>query len=256
MLHCFSSGRELARRGVELGLYVSFSGILTFKNSDELRDIAAELPLDRLLVETDAPYLAPPPHRGRRNEPAYVAETAKVLAEVKGVSLEELAQRDHRQFLPPVHQGAARRAAHDAADASPSWAAARRGGVPRIGNDWGACDPAEPKNRRSRCALLIERFDDGERPTRVLVDTGPDMREQLLAADVDHLDGVLYTHAHADHMHGIDDLRAFWLNTSGWSTSMPMPRPRQRLVEAFAYCFRTPPGSSIRRSSRITDRGR
>jgi TatD DNase family protein len=90
VLHCFSSGRELARRGVDLGFAVSFSGILTFKRSEELREIAAEIPLDRLLVETDAPYLAPVPYRGRRNEPGYVTETAKVLASVKGLSLEAL----------------------------------------------------------------------------------------------------------------------------------------------------------------------
>jgi TatD DNase family protein len=91
ILHCFSSGRDLARRGVELGLYVSFSGILTFRNSDELRAIAATVPLDRLLVETDAPYLAPVPHRGRRNEPAYVTETASILADVRGLAPEALA---------------------------------------------------------------------------------------------------------------------------------------------------------------------
>ncbi|MCP8941117.1 TatD family hydrolase [Alsobacter sp. SYSU M60028] len=91
VLHCFSSGPELARVGVELGLYVSFSGILTFKKSDELRAIAADVPLDRLLVETDAPYLAPQSFRGKRNEPAYVAETNRVLACVKGLSADEMA---------------------------------------------------------------------------------------------------------------------------------------------------------------------
>lgn len=91
ILHCFSSGAELARVGVELGLYLSFSGILTFRNSVEIRDIAAHIPLDRLLVETDAPYLAPVPHRGKTNEPAFTAHTANVLADVKGMSLEALA---------------------------------------------------------------------------------------------------------------------------------------------------------------------
>ena len=91
ILHCFSSGAALASYGVELGLYVSFSGILAFKRSDELRAIAAGVPLDRLLVETDAPYLAPPPHRGRRNEPSYVVETAKALAEAKGIDFAALA---------------------------------------------------------------------------------------------------------------------------------------------------------------------
>jgi TatD DNase family protein len=92
ILHCFSSGRELARTGVQLGGYVSFSGILTFKNSDELRSIAAEVPPERLLVETDAPYLAPVPLRGKRNEPSYVAHTAKVLAETIGASIEKTSE--------------------------------------------------------------------------------------------------------------------------------------------------------------------
>ncbi|RWK44367.1 TatD family hydrolase [Mesorhizobium sp.] len=91
VLHCFSSGRRLAEIGVALGGYVSFSGIVTFKNSAELRAIAADVPHDRLLVETDAPYLAPVPFRGKRNEPAYVAHTAKVLAETIGVSEADIA---------------------------------------------------------------------------------------------------------------------------------------------------------------------
>ncbi|QUS58032.1 TatD family hydrolase [Pseudovibrio brasiliensis] len=99
LLHCFSSGKELAMKGLELGLYVSFSGILTFKRSTELREIAAELPMDRLLVETDAPYLAPQPWRGKRNEPAYVAHTNKVLAEALGVSEEQMADATTQNFL-------------------------------------------------------------------------------------------------------------------------------------------------------------
>ena len=91
VLHCFTSSRELAETGLELGLYVSFSGVLTFKNSGDLRSIAREIPIDRLLVETDAPFLAPVPHRGRRNEPAFVVETARVLAEVRGVEAAAIA---------------------------------------------------------------------------------------------------------------------------------------------------------------------
>ncbi len=91
ILHCFTSSRALAEAGLALGLTISFSGVLTFKNSADLRAIAADVPLDRLLVETDAPFLAPVPHRGKRNEPAFVVETARVLAEAKGVSVEELA---------------------------------------------------------------------------------------------------------------------------------------------------------------------
>ena len=99
ILHCFSSGHGLAMTGVELGLYVSFSGIITFKKTDALRAIAAEIPADRLLVETDAPYLAPTPHRGSRNEPAYVAETAKVLADIRGVSADEIAAQTTDNFF-------------------------------------------------------------------------------------------------------------------------------------------------------------
>lgn len=99
ILHCFSSGAELAHAGIELGLYVSFSGILTFKRSEELREIAASLPADRLLVETDAPYLAPTPHRGRRNEPSYVVETAKILAETRGVGEAEIARQTTENFF-------------------------------------------------------------------------------------------------------------------------------------------------------------
>jgi TatD DNase family protein len=99
VLHCFTGGRDLAFAGIELGLYVSFTGILTFKRSDELRAIAAALPADRILVETDAPYLAPGPYRGKRCEPAYVVETAKVLAETRGVSLDEIARQTTDNFF-------------------------------------------------------------------------------------------------------------------------------------------------------------
>jgi TatD DNase family protein len=99
VLHCFTGGRELAFAGIELGLYVSFTGILTFKKSDELRAIAAALPADRILVETDSPYLAPGKYRGKRCEPAYVVETAKVLAETRGVSPEEIARQTTENFF-------------------------------------------------------------------------------------------------------------------------------------------------------------
>lgn len=98
VLHCFSSGAGLARRGLALGGCVSFSGILTFKGADTLRAIAADVPLDRLLVETDAPYLTPAPHRGRRNEPAYVVDTARVLASIKGVTEDALAEATTANF--------------------------------------------------------------------------------------------------------------------------------------------------------------
>ena len=99
VLHCFTGGRDLAFKGIELGLYVSFTGILTFKKSDDLRAIAADLPPDRILVETDSPYLAPGRYRGKRCEPAYVVETAKVLADVRGTSEEEIAHQTTENFF-------------------------------------------------------------------------------------------------------------------------------------------------------------
>ena len=99
VLHCFTGGADLARRAIALGHFISFTGILTFKNSAALRAIAAELPADRILVETDAPYLAPGRHRGKRNEPAFVVETASVLAEVRGVSFDEIARQTSENFF-------------------------------------------------------------------------------------------------------------------------------------------------------------
>jgi len=98
VLHCFSSGRELAERALAIGFYISISGIVTFRNAEDLRAIVRDVPLDRLLVETDAPYLAPVPHRGRRNEPAFVAATAAFVAELKGVDAESLAAATTANF--------------------------------------------------------------------------------------------------------------------------------------------------------------
>ncbi len=98
VLHCFSSSEELALTGVEIGLYVSFSGIVTFKRSDALREIARKIPLERVLVETDAPYLAPQPFRGKTNEPAYTAHTARSLADTLGIGFEELAEATTSNF--------------------------------------------------------------------------------------------------------------------------------------------------------------
>lgn len=99
VLHCYTGGRELAMKAIDLGLSISFTGILTFKKSQALRDLAAELPADRIMVETDAPYLAPGKYRGKRNEPSYVVETAKVLAETRGVSVDELARQTTANFF-------------------------------------------------------------------------------------------------------------------------------------------------------------
>jgi TatD DNase family protein len=110
VLHCYTGGRELAMKAIELGLSISFTGILTFKKSDALRDLAGELPADRIMVETDSPYLAPGKFRGKRNEPAYVVEVAKVLADARGVSLDEISRQTCENFfrlfskVPPPEQ--------------------------------------------------------------------------------------------------------------------------------------------------------
>jgi phosphoribosyl 1,2-cyclic phosphate phosphodiesterase len=116
-------------------------------------------------------------------------------------------------------------------------------GVPRPALGWGACDPAEPRNRRRRCSLLIEQINRSGERTRVLVDTSPDLREQLLDADVDWLDGVLITHEHADHTHGIDDLRSLYIHKRR-QLDLYLDEPTARVVfHRFGYCFVTPPGS-------------
>lgn len=116
------------------------------------------------------------------------------------------------------------------------------GGVPRVGGDWGKCDPANPRNRRRRCSVLVTKTGP-QGATRVLIDTSPDMREQMLDAAVPDIDAVLYTHEHADHTHGIDELRAFYLlkrrRVEAWADELT----GQMLTTKFSYCFYTAPGS-------------
>lgn len=116
-------------------------------------------------------------------------------------------------------------------------------GVPRIGGDWGVCDPTNPKNRRRRCSVLISRkASDGT--TQVLVDTSPDLREQLLDAGTGVLDGVVFTHSHADHCHGIDELRTVYFNTRKRVPAYMDARTSAKITTAFDYCFMTPVGSN------------
>jgi phosphoribosyl 1,2-cyclic phosphate phosphodiesterase len=117
------------------------------------------------------------------------------------------------------------------------------GGVPRPALGWGVCDPNNPKNRRRRCSLLVERVNERGGKTIVLIDTSPDLREQLLDADVNDLDAVLYTHDHADHTHGIDDLRPFFIHRRR-RIDVYLDEPTSRSLHAkFGYCFASPPGS-------------
>lgn len=115
-------------------------------------------------------------------------------------------------------------------------------GVPRIGGHWGDCDPTEPRNRRLRCSLLVERIAP-RGTTRVLIDTTPDMREQLLTAGVGELDAVVFTHAHADHVHGIDDLRQVVFNTRKRLAVWADGPTQDALLSRFGYAFVQPAGS-------------
>jgi len=117
-------------------------------------------------------------------------------------------------------------------------------GTPRITGDWGNCDPANPRNRRTRTAAMVERVAEDGRATRVVIDTGPDFRTQMLAARVTRIDAVAYTHPHADHIHGIDDLRGFWLEQRNLIDIHADAPTLARLKQAFGYCFETPPGGS------------
>ena len=125
-------------------------------------------------------------------------------------------------------------------------------GVPRPNGDWGNCDPNNPKNKRSRPSLLVERFGpDGV--TRVVIDTGPDFREQMIRAEAWTLDAVLYTHAHADHIHGIDDIRSYFIDRKSRIPVYADAPTLERLYESFGYIFQTPESSSYPAIAKSTE---
>ncbi|MDO1583683.1 MBL fold metallo-hydrolase [Rhizobium oryzicola] len=117
-------------------------------------------------------------------------------------------------------------------------------GVPRLNGDWGNCDPENPKNRRLRAAFLVQQIAPDGGVTSIVIDTGPDFREQMIAANVQHLDAVLYTHAHADHLHGIDDIRLYSLTQRTRIPIYAEPVTMERIRQGFGYCLETPPGGN------------
>ena len=189
-----------------------------------------DIPLDRLLVETDAPYLAPVPKRGKTNEPAFVAHTAAKVAELKGVGLAELEAATTDNFFRLFAK------AERVTVRVTILGCGTSGGVPRPGGkdgkgEWGAANPADPRNRRRRCSILVE-----DRGKTVLVDTSPDLRAQLLDAEVERVDAVIWTHEHADQVHGIDDLRPYVLR-QGPIEAWADERTHGILLQRFRYCF-------------------
>ena len=254
VLHCFTGGRELAQRAVALGHFISFTGILTFKNSTALREIAAAL--------------AGRPHPGR--DRCALSGAGKTSRQTQRAGFcdrhRQCAGRDPRrrvrrhraaddgQFLPPVRQSAAAGASGGMTLKFTILGCGSSGGVPRPALGWGACDPTNPRNRRRRTSLLVERRDNGG-VTRILVDTSPDLREQLLDAEVDGLDAVLYTHEHADHTHGVDDLRALYIKQRRPIDVYLDDYTSKSMHTRFGYCFHAPPGSEyppIVREHRLT----
>ncbi|RLQ87868.1 MBL fold metallo-hydrolase [Notoacmeibacter ruber] len=117
-------------------------------------------------------------------------------------------------------------------------------GVPRLTGDWGKCDPKQPKNRRLRASALVQRIADDGQMTTVVIDTGPDFREQMISAGVTELHGAVYTHAHADHLHGIDDLRGYWLTQGALVPTYADEATFERIYDGFRYVYETPPDSA------------
>ena len=228
-----------------MGLSISFTGILTFKKSQALRDLAAELPADRIMVETDAPYLAPGKFRGKRNEPSYVVETAKVLAETRGVSLEEISRQTTENFFRLFSKvprcDPQRKSRHDADADHSRLRILRRRAAPgaRLGR-------LRSRPIRKTAAAAARCWSSGRRAqgtTRIVIDTSPDLREQLIDANVDHIDAVFLTHEHADQTHGIDDLRSVVLHQRRRIPVYLNQSTAEHILLRFSYCFVSPPGS-------------
>ncbi len=219
-----------------LGAWFSVSGIATFKAADDVRAVIADMPEDRIILETDCPYLAPVPMRGRRNEPAFLPHVSTALA--AGARLEPGRDRaaDQRRLLQPVQTDTS---AKLTTLEFTILGCGSSGGVPRADGNWGLCDPAEPKNRRSRCSLMVRRpsADSPDRWTTVVVDASPEFRIQTADAGAKRLDALLLTHDHADQCHGLDDIRAFALKQRARIPVWMDAATRELMMRRFGYIF-------------------
>jgi phosphoribosyl 1,2-cyclic phosphate phosphodiesterase len=219
LMHCYTSGPELAEIAAEMGAWFSVSGIATFKAAEDVRNLIRSMPADRILYRPRAPG----PGRHPRVEPS------------RGGGA------DDRRLLRPVRPHSQAGGRVNGTMEVTILGCGSSGGVPRGDGDWGACDPAEPKNRRTRCSMLARRRGPaGE--TTVLIDTSPDLREQMLEVGVSHLDAVLYTHDHADQTHGIDDLRVFALRRRKRIPAWMDAAAKSALAGRFDYIFESKEG--------------
>ena len=241
VLHCYTGGRELAMKAIGLGLSISFTGILTFKKSEALRELAAELPADRIMVETDC-AVSGARQVSRQAQRAVLRGRSRKSA---GGNARRLAggnlAADHGKLLPAVFKSAGAEGCRMTVTLT-ILGCGSSAGVPRPALGWGACDPNNPKNRRRRCSLLVERT-GAHGTTRIVIDTSPDLREQLIDAEVDHIDAVFLTHEHADQTHGIDDLRSVVLHQRRRIPVYFNQSTAKDIMARFSYCFISPEGS-------------
>ena len=198
------------------------------------------------MVETDAPYLAPGKFRGKRNEPSYVVEVAKVLAETRGVSLEEISRQTTENFFRLFSKVPAPKAAGMTLTLT-ILGCGSSAGVPRPALGWGRLR-SQQSQKPPPPLFAAGRADVGDGITRVVIDTSPDLREQLIDANVDRLDAVFLTHEHADQTHGIDDLRSVVLHQRRRIPVYFNQSTAKDIMARFSYCFVSPEAATIRRS--------
>ena len=241
VLHCYTGGRELAMKAIALGLSISFTGILTFKKS---RSACANSPPNSRPI---ASWSKPTRPIWRRANFAASATSRPMSSKSQRCWQKRAASRWRRFRGRPrkTSSGCSPKCRAEGCGMTVTLTILGCGssaGVPRPALGWGACDPKNPKNRRRRCSLLVERTRRSG-TTRIVIDTSPDLREQLIDAEVDHIDAVYLTHEHADQTHGIDDLRSVVLHQRRRIPVYFNQSTAKDIMARFSYCFISPEGS-------------
>ena len=200
LIHCFTGTREFAFKLLDLGAYISASGVVTFNKSQDLANTFKDIPNERILVETDAPYLAPVPLRGKSNEPSYIIHTVKFLSKIKKLSFDDFSNITTNNFFQFIWKIKLKNKFTILGCGSSL-------GSPWITNYNGKLRKSS-KNLRTRCCAHIQRGN-----LSVLIDTSPDIKSQFLKNKIKNLDSIIYTHEHADQTAGIFEMRPFfWKN--------------------------------------------